>query len=390
MVNGLAARASINPMTNDRNTIHILGLPHTVPNEDYATCAFTTKVRLFPRVLQSLGWRVKEYANVGSETSAEHVEILSRKQFKLLSKRKSRTDALDADIDNKPLGETFQTRLLSTIKAMAKPGDIVGHIWGPNMEVVSALPDCIHVEMCVGYLASPGLPFRIYESSAWMHWHYGRAGQEDGNNYKWVIPSPIDTNRWTPAARPTRDYVLFYGRVTERKGLNTLVEIAKRMPREQFLAVGAGDPSLWTEQANFPANLTFKGAAFGDERACYLQNAKCMVMPTTFIEPFGNSGVEAQLCGTPLISTAYGAFQETIDDGVTGYRCHALADWTEAIEHCGDLDRTQISALAHRKYDQAETARRYDMALRQLQDLRGAGWYAETSHKFPPRSGLAA
>lgn len=367
-------------MTTD--TIHILGLPHTVPNEDYATCAFTTKVRLFPRVLQPFGWRVKEYANVGSETAAGHVEILSKSQFKRLSKRHAREDALDADIDNKELGDAFQERLLGVIKGITKPGDIVGHVWGPNMEVVAALPDCIHVEMCVGYLASPGLPFRIYESSAWMHWHYGKAGQEDGNNYKWVIPSPIDTGRWKPCANPTRDYVLFFGRVTQRKGIDTLVEIARRMPSERFLAYGAGDAYSWTSQANFPPNLEFKGAVFGDERLRVLQNAKCILMPTTFIEPFGNSGVEAQLCGTPLISTAYGAFHETIIQWVTGCRCHTLADWVQAIEVASRTPREgreQISGITREKYNPREIGARYNMALRQLQDLRGEGWYAGKS-----------
>ena len=365
-----------------RSVIHILGLPHTVPNEDYATCAFTTKVRLFPRVLQPRGWTVMEYANVGSDTSAQHVEILSKSRFRRLSNRRDRADALDADIDNAALSEAFQERLLGVIAATAKPGDIVGHVWGPNMGVVAALPDCIHVEMCVGYLASPGLPFRVYESSAWMHWHYGKAGQEDGNNYKWVIPSPVDTDRWTPSQTPRKDYALFFGRITQRKGIDTLVEIARRVPGERFVAVGAGDPNAWRLAPNFPTNLDFRPAVFGDDRLALLRHAKCLLMPTTFIEPFGNSGVEAQLCGTPLISVAYGAFHETIEDGVTGYRCHTLADWVEAIARCGALSRERVSATTHAKYDQAGIGARYDMALRQLQDLRGEGWYSTTSRKF--------
>lgn len=369
------------------DVIHILGLPHTVPNEDYATCAFTTKVRAFPQVLQPHGWRVKEYANVGSETSADHVEILSRKQFSKLTKRNSKESVLDADIDNVLLSEAYQKRLLSVIKSTAKPGDIVGHIWGPNMGVYEALPSCTHIEMCVGYLASPGLPFRIYESSAWMHWHYGKANQEDGNNYKWVIPSPIDTSRWKPTENPSRDYVLFYGRVIQRKGIDTLVEIAKSMPSERFLVVGAGDRSQWTD---IPSNLEFKGPAFGEDRLKYLQNAKCMLMPTTFIEPFGNSGVESQLCGTPLITTDYGAFHETVEDGITGFRCHTLADWVEAIAQCVYLDKVKISSITHRKYDQSRIGQKYDMALHQLQDLRGKGWYSDVSHKFAPQFGLAA
>jgi glycosyltransferase involved in cell wall biosynthesis len=47
-------------------------------------------------------------------------------------------------------------------------------------------------------------------------------------------------------------------------------------------------------------------------------------MPRCYIEPFGGSGVEVLLCGTPLIAVDYGAFTETIIDGVNGFRCHTL------------------------------------------------------------------
>src|SRR5436305_13612827 len=130
------------------------------------------------------------------------------------------------------------------------------------MEVYQTFPNCHHVEMCVGYTASPGLPFRIYETSAWMHWHYGKAGQEDGNNYKWVIASPIDTEIWEYCEHPA-NYAVFLGRVSGRKRINILVEIARRMPNLPIFVYGPGDASHW---ADAPPNLIFKGPVFGRER----------------------------------------------------------------------------------------------------------------------------
>lgn len=362
------------------NNLHILGVAHTIPHEDYLACAFTAKVLLFPDVIQPFGWDVIEYSNEGSTSRArEHVVILSKERLKALSKRASREDPHDADCTNTPLQEEYQRILVEKIRVRAKPGDIVCHVWGPNMEIYNLLPNCRHVEFSVGYSASPGLPFRIYESSAWMHWHYGKAGHDDGNHYKWVIPSAFDMDHWTFQEEP-ENYALFLGRITLRKGMNELLEIARRTPNLPIYAHGQGDPSVWAKEA--PPNLVFKGPIFGQERVKVVGRARCMLMPTVFIEPFGFSGIESQLCGVPLLGPSYGAFQETIQDGVTGYRCHTLADWVEAIDLSRSLDRRQIRRLAQEKYSKEVVGRQYDQAFRQLADLSGRGWYAEKSRKF--------
>jgi hypothetical protein len=323
---------------------------------------------------------VIEYSNEGSASKArEHVVILPKDRLRALSRRTSREEPLDTDVNNTELKDEFQRVLLDKIRSRAKPGDIVCHNFGPNMEVYNLLRDCHHIELSVGYTASPGLPFGVYESSAWMHWHYGKAGQEDGSHYRWVIPNWYDADRWAFHDRPD-DYALFLGRVTRRKGINILLEIARRMPELPIRVYGPGDPAPWEKEA--PANLVFKGPIFGDERVDVVRRARCMLMPTAFIEPFGGSGIEAQLCGVPLIAASYGAFQETVMEGVTGYRCHTLADWVEAIQISRSLDRLQIATLARGKYAKEVVGKQYDWVLKQLADLSGRGWYADKSRKF--------
>lgn len=363
-------------------TLHLLGVPHTVPNEDFAVCAYTNKLRVFPSVLKPFGWRAILYANEGKgeETDAdEYVVILPKDEFARLSKRKSRDDDHSLDVDNKSLHDAFHRALLPKILARAKAGDLVGHLWGPSMGVYNALRDCHHIELCVGYSSSPGLPFRVYETSAWRHWHDGKTGRDDGEHYKFAIPSPIDTDRWRFCAEP-ENYLLYFGRITPRKGMDTLVEIARRMPDREIRAYGPGDQAQWTKQA--PSNLSFHGPVFGDERVEVVRRARCQLMPTVFIEPFGNSGVEGQLSGVPLIGVSYGAFTETIDEGVNGFRCHTLADWIEAIRLSSALDRRRISDLAHQRYSKEAIGRQYDAALRQIADLSGRGWYSAKSRKF--------
>ncbi len=121
---------------------------------------------------------------------------------------------------------------------------------------------------------------------------------------------------------------------------------------------------------------------FGQEKVEVMRRARCKLMPTNYIEPFGFSGIEAQLCGVPLISTSFGAFQETIIEGVTGYRCHTLADWVAAIQLSWSLDRRAIAELARSRYSKEAVGRQYDWIFQQLADLSGRGWYGEVSRKF--------
>lgn len=366
--------------TQNSNTIHVIGVAHTVPHEDYIVCAFTAKVLLFPDVIQPFGWTVVEYSNEGSTSNArEHVVILSKQRLHELSKRSSRNEPMDADVNNQELHQEFQRVLLKELRERVRPNDIVAHIWGPNMEVYNEIKGCHHVELSVGYTAWPGLPFRIYESSAWMHWHYGRAHEENGHNYKWVIPSAFDTRKWALQAQP-ENYAVYVGRIAARKGMNTLVEIARRMPDLPIRAYGPGDPSEWQKVA--PPNLLFMGSVFGREVVDVVRSARCMVMPTSYIEPFGFSGIEAQLCGVPLISSNFGAFHETVIDGITGFRCNTLADWVEAIRRSSTLDRRQIAEIARSKYSKEVVGKQYDWVLRQLADLSGPGWYGDISRKF--------
>ena len=73
----------------------------------------------------------------------------------------------------------------------------------------------------------------------------------------------LNADKWTFHEKPD-DYALFLGRVAVRKGIDTLVEIARRMPDMPIYVHGPDNPSRWA--AGVPPNLMFKGPIFGDTR----------------------------------------------------------------------------------------------------------------------------
>ena len=368
-----------------KGVLHVVGLPHTVVNQHYSHCAFTGKILRFAKMMQAHGWHVVEYSNgVSASAAAEKVQILSEAALKALSKRTSEDEDYSKDVNNHELVTAFTQLAAHALKARAVDGEIVCHVFGPSPALVEAAPRCFHVESGIGYTCTDGaLSYRVYETAGWMHWHLGRRHLEWGRNYEFVAPNYYDLDAWPVVLEPDppqgAPYVLYFGRIAECKGLMTIVAIAQHMPETKFVLVGQGDPAPWVAQAK---NIEARPPVLGDARAPLLGNALAMIAPSNFIEPFCGSVVEAQLCGTPVVTTAFGAFWETVEDGVSGYRCNSLADFVGALRRAPGLGRARIAERARRLYSTSAVGQIYDAIFSNIADQKGAGWYSRTSHKF--------
>lgn len=372
------------PHSHARGILHVVGLPHTIVDQRFSHCAFTGKILRFATMMQTHGWHVVEYSN-GASTSeaAEKVQVLSEDLFMKLSKRAGENEDYGADLNNKTLVDIFTRQVCQHLKAHVADGDIVCHVFGPSPLIVEAAHKCFHVESGVGYTCTDlALPYRVYESSAWMHWHLGRRSLEWGKNYEFVAPNYYDLADWPVVSVPTPPegpYVIFFGRITESKGMRIIVAVAQHMPETTFLLVGHGDPTPWTSLAK---NIRARPAVMGLDRGPLLGNASALIAPSCFIEPFCGSAVEAQLCGTPVVTSAFGAFWETVEDGVSGYRCNSLADYVGALRRAPKLNRGAVAERARRLYSLEAVGAQYDRIFRNIADQGGSGWYSHTSHKF--------
>lgn len=365
--------------------LHVISLPHTVNDRNrFSTCAFTMKALNLCDIASEWA-HVIDYSNGESKSLAqEKVSILSEEEFKLLSQRSGDSSELyDKDIANQQLVRAFWGKALLEFKKRVQPDDFVAHIFGPRQDVQQAAPKAFHIETGIGYPAGIKKEhwtcrFRIFESATWQAFHAGGQGTQQGNNYSWVIENPQDLRVWKQPVSPTKDYVLFFGRLVGCKGLNEALEIARRTPDLEFRFVGQGGLG----KRSIPANVKVLPPVQGDARPALLGNALCMLCLTVFREPFCNSATEAMLCGTPVISTPFGVFPEKIKDGEDGFMCHTLADMVVAVEECKKLDRDAIAAKARARYSFEVLGAKYLETFKQIRDLRKEGWYTPWSHKF--------
>lgn len=368
-------------------TIHMIGLPHTIVSNEYSHCAFTGKILRFPKMMQTLEnygdfskpYTIHEYSNEGSESLADiKTTVFTKEQMEeLKADHKKNYPGIPCHVESKMVTE-YHKLLTLKLCMTVEPGDIICHPFGNiHSQLAVLFPQAYHLESGIGYNDS-WAPFRVFESYAWWHYHQGKEGRA-GTNYEWVIPNYYDLDEWGPNhVVPGDAPIVYFGRIMENKGMPIIQEIAKAMPNEQFVICGEGDPNPWLSP-DIP-NLTFIPPIYGLARRDFLANAKACLMPTMYTEPFGGAGVEAMLCGTPLISSDFGAFSET--NPYPRFRCKTLKQWVDAITWVSVLNYHGVMSLRERtawetstRYCLEAIAPKYDAVFKQILDLKGKGWY---------------
>ena len=230
------------------------------------------------------------------------------------------------------------------------------------------------IEFGIGY-QGVFADYRVFESYAWMHTVLGEirgAYTANGSFYDTVIPNYFDASDFEDFGG-RGDYFLYTGRLLERKGVHIASEVCEKLGVDLKIA-GEGDFR--------PEYGEYVGKVGPEERKELMGNAIASFVPTLYLEPFGGVVVESMLSGTPVLSTDWGAFTETVHNGENGYRCKTFGDFLVGAEKTKDLDRKLIRKYAKQFYSLEAIAPQYESFFNQVNDLQDKGWYTETSYNF--------
>ena len=112
-----------------------------------------------------------------------------------------------------------------------------------------------------------------------------------------------------------KDYILYFGRFSEEKGIDTLVETCKILPDIQFVFAGSGPLE---DKINTVKNIKNVGFQTGEALDTLIREAKFSICPSEVYENCPFSVMESQMYGTPVIGADIGGIPELIDNGKTG------------------------------------------------------------------------
>jgi glycosyltransferase involved in cell wall biosynthesis len=203
--------------------------------------------------------------------------------------------------------------------------------------------------------------------------------------------TPLPHQNWVATVHhgfPERDfrfhpapgsYLAFLGRISREKRVDRAIEIAKACgwPLKIAAKVDPSDVLYFKNEIaplmNHPL-IEYIGEITDAQKSAFLGQARALLFPIDWPEPFGLVMIESLACGTPIVAFRGGSVAEVVEDGVTGFVVDDLAQAIDATARTHTLDRRACRDAFTRRFSSARMASAYVQLYRQLTSrATGAG-----------------
>lgn len=171
------------------------------------------------------------------------------------------------------------------------------------------------------------------------------------------------------------DYFAFLGRISPEKRVDRAIEIALACNTPLRIAAKVDD----ADRAYFESRvkpllddplIEFVGEIDDARKNDFLGQARALLFPIDWPEPFGIVMIEAFACGTPVIAYRSGSVPEVLDDGVDGFIVIDQQEAIEAAHNIDAIDRRSCRATFERRFTAERMAADYLAVYRDLQRTR--------------------
>ncbi|CAB4978909.1 unannotated protein [freshwater metagenome] len=128
------------------------------------------------------------------------------------------------------------------------------------------------------------------------------------------------------------------------KGVDTAIRVARAAGLPLRIAAKMSQPEehQYFEESVRPllgGDIVFMGELGFSDKVELLGNARALLNPIDWPEPFGMVMIEALACSTPVVARRRGSVAEILQDGLTGYICDTEVELVEAVQQISTLDR---------------------------------------------------
>ena len=220
------------------------------------------------------------------------------------------------------------------------------------------------------YRAIPEMPLVSISNSQ-------RAPIADANFVKTVYHGlPLDL--FPPTYEPRGGYLAFLGRISREKRPDRAIEIAGAlgMPLKIAAKIDKADDAYFRETIApllSRPGVEFLGEIGERDKAKFLGEARALLFPIDWPEPFGLVMIESMACATPVLAFRCGSAPEIIDQRITGCVVGSLDEAIRVMPELLRIDRRAVRRRFEERFSVQRMADDYLGVYRSLKRAADAG-----------------
>jgi len=192
------------------------------------------------------------------------------------------------------------------------------------------------------------------------------------------VPNFLNLSECKPNYTPGK-YFLYLGRLSEEKGIRTLIKAFSELQYEHLELLVVGDGPIRDELEVLAENdqrIRFAGYLSGNTLLEAIRHSLAVVVPSEWYENAPISILEALACGKPVIGAAIGGIPEMIEDAVNGLlfesgNGNALRI---ALKRFAEMDATEIENMGRAARSQAERENGIESHYQSLMEIYQKAW----------------
>jgi len=191
-------------------------------------------------------------------------------------------------------------------------------------------------------------------------------------NWVGTVHNAIDVASF-PLSETKSDYVLWMGRFSPSKGAHLAIAAARDAGMRLIMAGKCQEPPEMEYFAHEVAphlgrDVVYVGEADAVQKRELFANARALLFPITWEEPFGMVMIEAMACGTPVVALRRGSVPEVVLHGRTGFIVDRPSELPGALRTAAVIRPVDCRRHVEEQFDLSTAAAGYERIYRSVVD----------------------
>jgi glycosyltransferase involved in cell wall biosynthesis len=183
-------------------------------------------------------------------------------------------------------------------------------------------------------------------------------------NFAATIHHGLPEDLYAPTYHPRGGYLAFIGRISPEKRPDRAIRLAQALgiPLKIAAKVDKVDDAYFREKIApllDQPGIEFIGEINDRAKTEFLGQARALLFPIDWPEPFGLSMIEAMACGTPVLAFRHGSVPEVVDHGITGMIVDSMDEAVRMLPSVLALDRQAVRRQFEKRFTATRMAKDY-------------------------------